>query len=293
VRSLRTKLESLGAGSTYKEVSRGTVRNLAICLPSKVEQKKIGEILSHTDEAIRKTNQIISNIERLRKGLLQKLLTRGIGHKEFKYSEELGTEIPMKWKIGRISDYCSVGTGGTPSRKHPEYFDGDMPWVKSTEIDYGMITRSEESISSLGLRNSNAKVYPVGTLVIAMYGQGVTRGRCAILGIEAAINQACAAILPKDVDETHIPFLYNWCQFNYEKIRNLGQGANQLNLNLSLVRSIAVALPPFEEQKRITEILESVERKLDLERKEKAKVEKAKQGLMNLLLAGKIRIKVD
>jgi type I restriction enzyme S subunit len=126
-----------------------------------------------------------------------------------------------------------------------------------------------------------------------MYGQGVTRGRCAILGIKAAINQACAAILPKDVDETHIPFLYNWCQFNYEKIRNLGQGANQLNLNLSLVRSIAVALPPFEEQKRITEILESVERKLDLERKEKAKVEKAKQGLMNLLLTGKIRIKVD
>ena len=86
---------------------------------------------------------------------------------------------------------------------------------------------------------------------------------------------------------------YYWCQFNYKRIRNLGQGANQPNLNLSLIRSIKVAIPSFSEQKKIAEVLSVVDKKLEVKKKEKRKLERIKQGLMDLLLTGKIRVKVS
>ena len=128
---------------------------------------------------------------------------------------------------------------------------------------------------------------------MAMYGQGITRGKCAILGVDAAINQACAAITPRNSDIIYIPYLYHWCQSRYEHIRNLGQGANQPNLNLSLVRSVKVALPSFPEQRRIAQTLSTADKKLELERDEKAKLERIKRGVMDLLLTGKIRVRVS
>ncbi len=280
-------------GSTRKKLNQEHMKRIIIPLPPLPEQKKIAEILSTVDKAIELTDKIIAQTELLKKGLMQRLLTKGIGHEEFKFNKELGCEIPKEWEVTTIGEVCEVGTGGTPSREKTEYFGGNIPWVKSTEIDYGIITQTEEYITELGLKNSNARIYSAGTLIIAMYGQGVTRGKCAILGIDAAINQACAAIKPKNSNLIHILYLYYWCQYRYEQIRNLGQGANQKNLNLSIVRSIKFPLPPLPEQKRISKILSTVDKKLELERERKQQLQELKKGLMQVLLTGKVRVKVD
>ena len=102
--------------------------------------------------------------------------------------------IPIDWQVKRIGELALVGSGGTPSRKNPAYWGGSIPWVTTSQIDFGSIESADQFISELGLENSAAKLLPKGTLLLALYGQGKTRGKVAVLGIEAATNQACASI---------------------------------------------------------------------------------------------------
>ena len=277
-------------GGQYPALNQSQVKNLKLPLPPLPEQRRIAEILTTADTTIQKVDDAIAKTERLKRGLMQELLTKGIGHEEFKDSE-VG-RIPREWQVTTLRAECVVGTGGTPSRKQPEYFGGTIPWIKTTEVNYNTIVETGECITKLGLQNSNAKIYLAGTLIIAMYGQGVTRGKCAILGMDAAINQACAAVTPKNDNNIHVKYLQYWCQFKYDQIRNLRQGANQSNLNLSIVGSMRFPLPSFPEQHHIAEILSTVDKKLELERKRKEKLERVKKGLMNELLTGKKRVTI-
>jgi type I restriction enzyme S subunit len=127
--------------------------------------------------------------------------------------------------------------------------------------------------------------------VIALYGQGITRGKCAIFGIDAAVNQACAVVQSKG--QIYIPFLFYWFQKSYSWIRSLSQGANQPNLNMTIIRSLTFPLPPRLEQEKIAEILSNLDKKLGLEGDQRTRIGRIKLGLMNLLLTGKVRVKVD
>jgi len=102
--------------------------------------------------------------------------------------------IPEDWEVKALGEIAEVGSGGTPNRSNLSYWNGNIPWITTSEIDFSEITQGDEFITALGLANSSAKKYPKNTLLMAMYGQGKTRGKIAILGIEATINQACAAI---------------------------------------------------------------------------------------------------
>lgn len=286
--SKKRLLENLSGGSTFKELSKRRLESLNIPFPPFPAQKKIAEILSTVNDSLQKVDESITKTERLKKGLMRKLLTEGVGHEEFKETR-IG-KIPKEWKVTTIDEECVIGTGGTPARNNPQYFGGNIPWVKSTEVNYNIIARTEETLTEFGLQNSNAKIYPAGSLAVALYGQGITRGRCAIFGIDAAVNQACAVIQSKG--RIHIPYLFYWFQRSYSRIRSLSQGANQSNLNLTIIRSLKLPLPSLSEQQRIAEILSNVDKKLGLDRKRKEKLERIKRGLMNNLLTGRKRVKV-
>ena len=183
--------------------------------------------------------------------------------------------LPSQWKVTRLGDVARIVSGGTPDRSKLEYWNGNIPWVKTGEINYGVITETEEKITQEGLDNSSARIMPVGTTLMAMYGQGITRGRVAILGIDSAINQACAAISINNDISTD--FLFYFLTFSYDKIRSLGHGANQKNLNSAFIRSIEVILPPLPEQRAIAHTLRTIQkakearqRELELERERKA-----------------------
>ena len=154
--------------------------------------------------------------------------------------------VGWKWPVKDLGKLYPVGTGGTPDRKNSNYYGGNIPWVKSTEVNYCELYNTEEHITEQALQESNCSIYPSGTILLAMYGQGTTRGRTAILKTSAAVNQAIAAIRVND--EIESVFLYNLLKVCYDYIRNLAVGGNQHNLNLKLVSSIPIVRPPMDLQ---------------------------------------------
>ena len=155
----------------------------------------------------------------------------------------------------KIGDIAKVYAGGTPSRKHPEYWGGTIPWVKTTHIQNCTIERDDidEAITDIGLKFSSARVVSEGTILMAMIGQGKTRGQVAILNVEAAINQNCVAIvLNEDIDRD---YLWHQLRFRYHAIRNISNSSGQQNLNGEIIKGIVLPFPSHEKQHCIGKIL--------------------------------------
>lgn len=197
--------------------------------------------------------------------------------------------IPEDWEVKYIGEIASVSTGGTPNRSIKEYWDGDIPWITTSEIGMRSINRAEQFISKKGLNSSATKLVPPGTLLIALYGQGKTRGKIGILEIEAATNQACAGIsIAKGVSRMYI---FHYLDSQYERIRSMSNTGNQENLNTSLVRSIPVVLPKKEsEQTAIAKALSDADAFIDSLEQLIEKKRLLKQGAMQELLTGKRRL---
>jgi type I restriction enzyme S subunit len=196
--------------------------------------------------------------------------------------------IPEEWEVKCLGELATVSAGGTPSRTNSQYWNGDIPWVTTTEVDFCTINHAEQFITKDGLNNSAAKLLPRGTLLMALYGQGKTRGKVGILGIDAATNQACAAItLNSGVSPDFI--FYN-LSGQYDTIRKLSNTGNQENLNSSLVRSIIVLTPPVPEQRAIAEALSDVDGLLGGLDRLIAKKRDLKQAAMQQLLTGQTRL---
>lgn len=161
--------------------------------------------------------------------------------------------LPEGWRRSTLGEIARITSGGTPDRAKPEYWGGNVPWVTTGEIQFNTITNTAEKITEAGLRNSSAKVFPAGTLLMAMYGQGKTRAQVAKLGIAAATNQACAAILLND--DQHADFYFHYLVSQYGALRELGNAGTQQNLNGAILKGVQVPVPPTEEQHYISRIL--------------------------------------
>lgn len=162
-------------------------------------------------------------------------------------------ELPEDWKWVRIADVCETTSGGTPSRQQAEYFGGGIPWVKSGELEDGLIRETEETITKQGLANSSAKVFPAGTPLVALYG--ATVGRTALLGIDAATNQAVCALFPeKTTLSPH--YLLRYLQSQRQNLIEVSIGGAQPNISQKIVRDWPLPLPPLDEQHRIVAKIE-------------------------------------
>lgn len=155
-----------------------------------------------------------------------------------------------------IGEFCVTGSGGTPDRSKSEYFGGDIPWVKSGELREGVIVETEESISSEGLARSAAKVVPAGALLLAMYG--ATVGRLAVLGIDAATNQAICNIRPAP-DRCDTRYLFHALRAKVPELIGMASGGAQPNISQDKIRKTRVRLPPLDEQRRIAAILDKAD----------------------------------
>ncbi len=156
------------------------------------------------------------------------------------------------WRRVPLGEVCFTTSGGTPSRKVPEYYVGDVPWVKSGDLNDGLLSKSTEYISHLGLKNSSAKIFPRGTVLIALYG--ATVGKLAILDIDAASNQAiCGISVPEELDRNFL-FYFLYTQRNY--LVSQSTGGAQPNISQRIIRELLIPLPPLSEQRRIVDILD-------------------------------------
>ena len=171
--------------------------------------------------------------------------------------ETPGTQqVPDGWQRVLLGDVAVVQTGGTPSRSEPIYWGGNIPWMASGEINQRRLNATEELITQAGLDNSNAKLFPPGTVMVAMNGQGTTRGKACVLDIEASCNQSLAAVLAGE--RTANPFLFHVLDTSYDQLRDI-TGDGRSGLNLELIRSFRILLPPLPEQRAIAAVLDGID----------------------------------
>ena len=166
-------------------------------------------------------------------------------------------DIDADWEMVELGEVCDVKSGGTPDRNNDKYWNGTIPYIKTGQINFNHIIQADEFITQKGLDNSSTRIISAGTILMAMYGQGVTRGRVAILEIEAAINQAVAAISPKN-KKINTTFLYFQLQGLYEHLRKISdaRGGNQSNLNSQLIKELIITIPPLKTQHQIVSQIE-------------------------------------
>ena len=179
--------------------------------------------------------------------------------------DEQPYQIPENWCWTFLSNVADWGSGGTPSRKNPDYYGGYIPWIKTGELEDGYIFDSEEKITEDAVAHSSAKLFPIDSVLIAMYG--ATIGKTAILGIPATTNQACACARCRDV--LNNKYLFYYLRSQKDTFIAKGKGGAQPNISQDIIRNHMIPLPPLAEQRRIVEQIESLFSKLD-EAKEKA-----------------------
>jgi type I restriction enzyme S subunit len=161
-----------------------------------------------------------------------------------------------------LGEVTKVTSGGTPSRDNAAYWGGDIPWVKTGELLDGDILSAEENITQEGADNSSAKIFPRDTVLVALYGQGQTRGRTGRLRISAATNQACCAILPSP-ETFEARYVQYWLRSLYVDLRETSQGGAQPNWSGGMIKSLEIVFPPLQEQRRIVAYLDDLQGKTD------------------------------
>ena len=170
-------------------------------------------------------------------------------------------EVPEEWGTGKIKYYSEISAGSTPDRTNELFWNGDIPWMASGEVNQRVVTHTAEKITKLGLRNTSAKLLSKGTVMLALNGQGKTKGTAAILNIETASNQSLASF---DVNNEVVNgyYLYYYFVANYSNIRGL-KGEDRDGLNLKLVSNIEIPLPNIDEQLKIADFLDKKVAQLD------------------------------
>jgi type I restriction enzyme S subunit len=241
IRRFEAEIAKRGSGSTFDSLPVDELRNFPIPLPPLETQRRIATILTEQMGAVEKARKAAEEgLEAARK------LTAAHLRAVFE-SEEAAT-----WKIVTIEEIADTCSGSTPLRSRKDYYNGNIPWVKTGELRDGLIENTEEHVSAVAIAETSLRLLPVNTLLIAMYGQGQTRGRTGLLAVPATTNQACFAILPNP-QRFNPAFLQYWFRFSYSRLRSVseGRGGNQPNLNGEILKAERVPLPTLETQHRI------------------------------------------
>lgn len=283
---MKSELISKGKGGTQKNISQTVLNSLDVIVPPLPEQERIvariEELFSQLDAGVETLKKTKAQLAVYRQAVLKEAFEGRLtaewreGHPDCSplrdyetivinapiYKDTSGDEneihltLPDKWIKLRMGDVFQVEVGATPSRRVPEYWNGSISWVSSGEVRFNHIYSTDERITELGLANASTNVQPIGTIMLAMIGEGKTRGQAAILEIPAAHNQNTAAILVSSTP-CDPKYIYYFLQMNYENTRRVGSGNNQKALNKERVRALRFPFTSFEEQHMIVEAIES------------------------------------
>jgi type I restriction enzyme S subunit len=257
-KSIKKMAYELASGTTFKELSAARFAKIPVPVPHKKEQQviveKIEELFSDLDNAVENLQKARAQLKVYRQSILKNAFEGKLTNKNVKEGE-----LPKGWKLVRIEEIADVGTGATPLKSNKSYYEnGKIPWITSGALNDLFVRDATDFVNEKAIRETNLKVYPKHTLLLAMYGEGKTRGKCSELLIDACTNQAIAAIYFTNHDNRIKPYLKYYLLKNYDDIRKLASGGVQPNLNLGIVKNTILSVPPsFEEQKAIVAEIES------------------------------------
>ena len=274
-RDITPSLSRQGAGR-YK-LNKATLLKLLCVLPPLLEQRAIAAALSDVDALLAKLDQIIAKKRDLKQAAMQQLLT---GKKRL-------PGFSGEWEVKRLGDVAEMGSGGTPLSSVAAYYDGDIPWVSISDMTNGgkIIESTERNLTALGFANSATQIFPAGTVLYAMYA---SLGECSIAGKPLCTSQAILGIRAKN--NLYAEFLY-YCLMSLKGVvKTLGQQGTQSNLNKGMVQDFRLSLPPVPEQTAIAAVLSDMDAELAALESRRDKTRALKQGMMQELLTGRIRL---
>ncbi|MAD77063.1 MAG: hypothetical protein CML20_20145 [Rheinheimera sp.] len=286
-KELRVRGENNMQGSAgHRRVTSDYFNAYKVLTPPLPEQRKIAKILSIWDKAISTTERLIDNSKKQKKALMQQLLT---GKKRL--LDDSGKPFEGEWEEKRLSDLGNISSGGTPSTTKPEYWDGDINWVTPTNItkqDSIYIESTARLVSMDGIKNSSAKLLPKGTLLVCTRA---TIGEMAIASHEMSTNQGFKNIVPNE--NTNIEFVYYLLNFYKHKLISKASGSTFLELSKSAFEGLHFHIPKFQEQQKISAVLLNADQEIELLEQQLADLKQEKKALMQQLLTGKRRVKLD
>jgi len=279
------RLERFDAGAANPTLNRNHIHSLKISVPSVEGRGLIGRFLSAYDELIVENTKRINLLEQMAEEIYKEWFVR----LRFPGSEtmQIQNDVPENWDRRPLGEVYETSSGGTPSRRVPEYYGEGYQWAKTRELKDSFVLETDETITELGLKKSSAKLFPANTVLIAMYG--ATIGRLGILSEPAATNQACAALLPKKIGLGRA-FIYLLLKENRLDLVSLGQGAAQQNISQDVIKKFPILYPPKYVAEQFSEIVEPMfDLILHLVRKNNL-LKQTRDLLLPRLISGKLEV---
>lgn len=244
------------------------------------EQQEIADYLTYIDNAIIAQETKLDNMRAMKRGAMQKIFSR-----EWRFRDEDGRKFP-EWEEKRLGDVCDqFYAGQTPKSTNRDFYNGDIPWLSSGDLNRGIICETEKKITEAGRKNANLKIMPKGTFVIAVFGLEADQvcGNCGILGIQATVNQACMCIMPNK-KYLSSNFLFQWYLFMGKTYGNkYCQGTKQQNYNVELLKKLVIMLPCLAEQQKIADYFQRLDKIIEAESAALVAIREIKRGLLQRL----------
>jgi len=265
---VRLDIKKIAQGTKVLSISTKRLAEISLHIPTPEEQTQIANFLTSVDKRIALLNQKKKLLERYKQGVMQKIFNKEIGFKD-----ENGEVFP-EWEGKRLGRIAQIFSGGTPQSSKRDYYGGTIPFIKSGEINS---SKTEQLITTKALNESSAKLVVKGDLLLAIYG--ATSGEVAVSKINGAINQAILCIR----GDFNNLFLYNWFTFNKKRILATYLQGGQGNLSAEIIKNLIIELPSIDEQKRISSILNAIDKLIETLTEQSNIMKNWRKGLLQKL----------
>lgn len=281
----RGRIRAIVGGATVKGIRSSDLKLIKVHLPPISEQIAIRQVVSTYDDLIATNQRRINLLEEAARRIYREwfVALRFPGHE----SVPVKDGVPEGWQKGELGSFIKTSSGGTPSRKRPDYFGAGIPWVKTKELNDGFLFETEEEITTAGLEGSSAKVFPTGTVLLAMYG--ATIGMTALLAKPAATNQACCAFMVSDINGLSY-YTFHWLKDIKEKLISLGMGAAQPNLSQEVIKKLDFLLPSNQILNAYQEIVGPVFDQISVLSQQNRSLSEARNLLLPKLMSGQLDV---
>lgn len=282
-RDFYLQADSVAIGSAQRTITLGALNNMQLSLPPLPVQQRIASILSAYDDLIENNQKQINLLEEAAQRLYKEWFVdlRFPGHENVKIVDG----VPEGWKIKKIEELADTMSGGTPTRSHEEYYSsGEILWLKTKELNDGFIFDTEEKITEAGLKNSSAKLFEKGCIILAMYG--ATIGRLGISSVTMCCYQACCVLKIKE--KILFEYVYLWLVNNREMLISRGRGSAQSNLSQELIKQIEVRIPSDGVLIKFSNVVDKLLKNKEILEKQISFLREARDRLLPKLMSGEI-----
>ena len=294
----KSQVEFNWSFGTQQNIGMGVIERIKVILPPLSEQQQIVEVLDKKTAQLDKVKSLleeqIQKLKDYRSSLIYETVTKGLDKTvPLKDSgiDWIG-QVPEGWEAGKVKYFSQISAGATPDRNNSLFWNGNINWMSSGEVNQGIVKHTSETITDLALKRTSTKLLPNGTVMLALNGQGKTKGTAAVLAIESASNQSLASFIVDNKILNNM-YLYYFFVANYYNIRGL-KGEDRDGLNLQLVSNIVIPLFEIEEQQKIVDFLDKktvqIDQLIQIKNKQIDNINKQRQTLIYDYVTGKRRV---